>query len=554
MKRTIVAMGACVCLAAIISIAMAQTPPITTAPAPAQPPVPEPVASATMPLPVAPSYMLDQPINQLLGKWKAAKDDAEREHLKKQVRELLKVQFTARLAGHEKEIEQLEAKVKELREQLSLRREKEDEIVDFRFQQLLREAQGLGWGTEPGTGDTEKTGGPVSSGYGIATGSGGMGAFQLQQRSMNSSATGGRGGSFSWSASQSGGRRSGTSTTDDSSTARPVAPTKSAPFEGFFRRFDANGNGMLEEDEVKDTSAKSVIEAVYEQQGKQVTYPIAISDILKVIDGFHGRIRVRESSGGEDGSRNLDVDIEPIGTETANHETKVFSLGNGNAYTLIFTRSTEGDRLSHDSRAIPVEVKNEDGKITISRFGGAKLVFGELRGNDFSGTMNESGGPVKLEGKLTANDTASGDVTGGDKDGKKTVVGTFTLAPTVLTPTLGPRVDSAKVFSLESGKYTLTLARTTEGGKYSGDSRTFPVDVKNEDGKIAISRADGGKLVVGELRNNEFSGTMNESGGPVRLQGKLTANHEANGDVTSEGKNGQKAVVGTFCLSKFNQD
>ena len=74
--------------------------------------------------------------------------------------------------------------------------------------------------------------------------------------------------------------------------------------------------------------------------------------------------------------------------------------------------------------------------------------------------------------------------------------------------------------------------------------------MKNEEGKIAISRADGGKLVIGELRGNEFSGTMNESGGPVKLQGKLTADHEANGDVTAEGNRGQKEGAGTFTLVK----
>jgi DNA-binding IclR family transcriptional regulator len=44
----------------------------------------------------------------------------------------------------------LEAKVKQLREQLELRRKEQDEIVDFRLKQLLREAQGLGWGTDEG--------------------------------------------------------------------------------------------------------------------------------------------------------------------------------------------------------------------------------------------------------------------------------------------------------------------------------------------------------------------------------------------------------------------
>jgi multidrug resistance efflux pump len=66
------------------------------------------------------------------------------------MREDLTKRFQARLSAHEKEILQLEAKVKQLREQLELRCKKQDEIVDFRLKQLLREAQGLGWRTDEG--------------------------------------------------------------------------------------------------------------------------------------------------------------------------------------------------------------------------------------------------------------------------------------------------------------------------------------------------------------------------------------------------------------------
>ena len=61
----------------------------------------------------------------------------------------LKAEFQSRLAAHEKEIDQLENEVKKLRQQLELRRRNQDEIVHFRMEQLLRDAQGLGWGTEP---------------------------------------------------------------------------------------------------------------------------------------------------------------------------------------------------------------------------------------------------------------------------------------------------------------------------------------------------------------------------------------------------------------------
>jgi hypothetical protein len=582
MRRIIVAMGACVCLAAIISLTMAQTPsPSPTPPAGVQTPLPGTIIVDTNPVntrtytysfnPDSTTDSSDHQTNELLGKWKTAKDDSDRDHVQKQLREHLKTQFQARAAGHEKEIEQLEAKVKELREQLALRRQKEDEIVDFRLQQLLREAQGLGWGTEPGTRHAEKIDGPILSGFGIATGGGGMGTFQ--QSSMNGSARGG-GGSFSWSASQSGGRRSGTTSTDDSTTASPGGSAKSPAFEGFFKRFDANGNGMLEEDEVKDTPAKSVIESVYKQLGKEVKYPIAISEVLKAIDKFPGRLRVRESSGGKDGSRNLDIDMDMgMEPEPASREAKAFSLSNGNVYTLMLTRNKESDRSTQDSRAFPVEVKNDDGKITISRFGGSKLIIGELRGNDFSGTMNESGGPVKLEGKLTANNAVSGEVTGEDKDGWKTVVGTFTLAPTVLAPTPTPvPVGRAKVFSLESGKYKLTFndVKIVVGKDLA--SPPIYVTLDKVDGQLTMSSPGVGKyypLFTADRQNNDFFGTMtigksaeSEPGdddffyimssfrGPIRLIGKLTADNEVSGTFRCRHEVDGSRAEGKFRLVK----
>ena len=82
------------------------------------------------------------------AKWKVAKSDSEREEIQKELRASLKGEFNARFVRHRREIEELETKVRELRRQLDLRDDKQDEIVDFRLQQLLRDAQGLGWGTE----------------------------------------------------------------------------------------------------------------------------------------------------------------------------------------------------------------------------------------------------------------------------------------------------------------------------------------------------------------------------------------------------------------------
>ena len=85
---------------------------------------------------------------QLVDRWKAAREASECDKIEKSLHESLTTEFTQRLAAHEQEIKELEEKVRQLRKRLDLRREKQDEIVDHRLQQILREAQGLGWGSE----------------------------------------------------------------------------------------------------------------------------------------------------------------------------------------------------------------------------------------------------------------------------------------------------------------------------------------------------------------------------------------------------------------------
>jgi hypothetical protein len=88
-------------------------------------------------------------IDELLEKWKQAPNNQERESIEQNLRDALQAEFQARLTAHEKEVDQLESEVKRLRQQLELRRQKQADIVRFHLEQLLREAQGLGWGTEP---------------------------------------------------------------------------------------------------------------------------------------------------------------------------------------------------------------------------------------------------------------------------------------------------------------------------------------------------------------------------------------------------------------------
>jgi hypothetical protein len=113
------------------------------------------------PLPVPPGppgtayygYVMSAPaqsgVNELVEKWKRCQDKADRVKTEQSIQTVLKEQFQARLKANKDEIEQLEGEVRRLRDQLELRRKKQDEIIEFRLTQILREAQGLGWGTEP---------------------------------------------------------------------------------------------------------------------------------------------------------------------------------------------------------------------------------------------------------------------------------------------------------------------------------------------------------------------------------------------------------------------
>jgi hypothetical protein len=93
----------------------------------------------------------NNPQAESLRKWKEAKNEAERNQVKDELQKDLAKQFQANLHKQEIEIAQLEAKVQKLRGQLELRRSKQEEIIDFHMQQLLRDAEGLGWGAEEKT-------------------------------------------------------------------------------------------------------------------------------------------------------------------------------------------------------------------------------------------------------------------------------------------------------------------------------------------------------------------------------------------------------------------
>lgn len=88
-------------------------------------------------------------VRRLLGQYREAAADADKEKLKKNLVEAIETQFGLQQKRRDQEIKQVEARVKRLRDLLEKREAQKRRIVDSRVDQLLREAEGLGW-TAPG--------------------------------------------------------------------------------------------------------------------------------------------------------------------------------------------------------------------------------------------------------------------------------------------------------------------------------------------------------------------------------------------------------------------
>jgi hypothetical protein len=74
----------------------------------------------------------------------ATKDDDKKE-IRKKLTETLNKQFDAHLAQQQKELEDLEKKITSLRAVLKKRQEAKNAIVERLIEQLVQDAEGLGW-------------------------------------------------------------------------------------------------------------------------------------------------------------------------------------------------------------------------------------------------------------------------------------------------------------------------------------------------------------------------------------------------------------------------
>ena len=82
---------------------------------------------------------------ELTRQLEAAGSDTSRNEIKAKLREVLGNQFDARQKRHNLEIEALEAQIKKLKDLVQKRQENRVEIIARRFEQIVRESEGLGF-------------------------------------------------------------------------------------------------------------------------------------------------------------------------------------------------------------------------------------------------------------------------------------------------------------------------------------------------------------------------------------------------------------------------
>ncbi len=99
-----------------------------------------------------------QQSEQLVARYAATEQAEERGAIKTQLTELLAKHFDVQQQLRERELGRVEARIKKLRELAQKRREAQKTIVDQRVDQLLRDADGLGWTPPAGSLSAEPKG------------------------------------------------------------------------------------------------------------------------------------------------------------------------------------------------------------------------------------------------------------------------------------------------------------------------------------------------------------------------------------------------------------
>lgn len=88
---------------------------------------------------------------ELLAEYATADKPDEQKRLKSELREALAKQFDVQRERRELELARVEERIRKAREQIRKRNDARDTIVDRRLDQLINDAEGLGWTSPDGT-------------------------------------------------------------------------------------------------------------------------------------------------------------------------------------------------------------------------------------------------------------------------------------------------------------------------------------------------------------------------------------------------------------------
>jgi hypothetical protein len=160
------AIGLATCAAFSVSPATGRQAPATEVPSAAQPNYPlmgggpkDPELDKLL----AAEAAAAREVTKLLGEYKKTEEEAERTKIKAKLSEALTKQFEQQQKRRELELTRAEAQLKKVRELMKKRGEERKTIVEKRLDQLVREADGLGW-TAPPNASTQR-------GYGLPSNS-----------------------------------------------------------------------------------------------------------------------------------------------------------------------------------------------------------------------------------------------------------------------------------------------------------------------------------------------------------------------------------------------
>jgi hypothetical protein len=90
-------------------------------------------------------------VAKLAAEYAKTEDEAERAKIKPKLAAALSTQFDQQQKRRELELARAEAQLKKVRELMKRRGEERKTIIDKRLDQVLREAEGLGWSLPPGS-------------------------------------------------------------------------------------------------------------------------------------------------------------------------------------------------------------------------------------------------------------------------------------------------------------------------------------------------------------------------------------------------------------------